>query len=143
VKTDCFPAEYCSVSSCSATSGVCIKKPTTEVLLLDPVCGCDHVTYYNGEVAAAHGMNVASRGVCTLPSCTKGTCAGDAHCNLDVGTKNLCANAPVGTCWMVPKGCPVGTAGPHLKECGSGSCTTYCQAIVDEVPFYSQGSGCP
>jgi hypothetical protein len=125
--------------------------PITEAIAHAPVCGCDHLTYWNEGIAAVHGVNVSGNGACALAAAVtckqSSTCDGEARCNLDQGTKIGCTVAaldPVGTCWVVPKVCGINAAAPRVKACGTNTCATLCQAITNEATtFYSQNvTGC-
>ncbi len=47
-----------------APNGVCGEPPGICLLILEPVCGVDGITYTNSCVAAANGVNIAHVGVC-------------------------------------------------------------------------------
>jgi hypothetical protein len=92
---DCARAEFCrkEIGNCDGR-GRC--EPTPEVCpdVVDPVCGCDNVTYSNACEAAAVGVNVLHRGECGLVGCSSnddcpdtefcqkngGNCDGDGRC---------------------------------------------------------------
>lgn len=60
-----LPEEYCRklVGDCNGY-GTCEEKPTACPEILDPVCGCDEVTYENECFAAMSGVSVAHAGEC-------------------------------------------------------------------------------
>jgi hypothetical protein len=118
-------------------------RPEQQSLDLTPVCGCDHVTYWNSTIAAAHGANVAATGECgaNAAACTRSTgCAGEAKCNLEQPLVCSLGDAK-GTCWQLPKSC-TGTSGSSVRRCNNQQCTSLCSAIVDERQFVP-GAGCP
>jgi hypothetical protein len=140
--TSCRIDEYCHADGCALT-GVCIVRPEQQALDLTPVCGCDHVTYWNSTIAAAHGANVAATGECgaNATTCTRSSgCAGEGKCNLEQPL--VCSLGDVkGTCWQLPKAC-IGTTGASVRRCNNQQCTSLCSAIVDERQFVP-GTGCP
>ncbi len=63
--SECGAEEWCAkpVGDCDGF-GSCASVPQGCPLLLDPVCGCDGITYPNDCVAAMSGVNVAYKGEC-------------------------------------------------------------------------------
>lgn len=146
-KESCKSDEYCSVKDCG-TKGVCVKKPSDEPRQLAPVCGCDHVTYWNADIAARHGISVAQSGACEgAQAATCGAlkmCPVPASCNFDRGTRDNCQLAnPTGVCWVIPSQCD-GASNERVRNCNNSGtrCPSFCQAIRDEVQFYSQNTNC-
>jgi len=64
----CNAASYCDYASngCGVQDelGTCRPRPDACPRILDPVCGCNSVTYSNSCEAAAAGMDVATAGPC-------------------------------------------------------------------------------
>lgn len=137
----CAPGEYCKSERCGPT-GTCAAR-SDQTPDLNPVCGCDHVTYWNASIAANRGANVASIGACgaTGIGCTRNSgCAGEAFCDLEQPL--VCAVAEVkGTCWQLPRTCE-GTNSRQVRRCNNQQCTTLCLAIADERQFVP-GTACP
>lgn len=65
---DCDAAEYCQRpdGACSA-GGACAVRPQACLLYVDPVCGCNGVTYSNECEAAGAGISLASDEACGPP----------------------------------------------------------------------------
>jgi hypothetical protein len=147
VATDCPATAFCRLATCGATTGTCTKVPAIELATFNPVCGCDHVTYWNESIALEHRVSLATTGACLQPDaldCTKDgpACPNGGHCSYDVVTKSQCSGNPTGSCWILPAVCPV-VGAPGVKSC-QNICLDGCQAITLQAPFYTQGvNGCP
>jgi len=122
-----------------------VKRPGSPAAIANPQCGCDGITYYNAEIAAAHGANISAPGACSdavAKKCGDAQPCGDgAKCNFDQGTKAGQCNIlnPTGTCWVLPDKCPEGAGGrarPCLTSGGLNDCYSLCSAIEREEPFY-------
>lgn len=63
---DCKKGAFCQTAPgvCGEGLGSCETRPEACILIYDPVCGCDGVTYGNACQAASAGVNVASEGAC-------------------------------------------------------------------------------
>lgn len=107
----CPPGEYCKHDggTCGLYEllGQCEPMPMACDTVLDPVCGCNGVTYGNACEAAAAGNSIAHDGACEAEPCggIAGTpCASSEYCKLPDGT---CGDPDVlGGCEAVPSACP-------------------------------------
>jgi hypothetical protein len=112
-------------------------------MALEPVCGCDQVTYWNKDIAAEHGVNVMKLGVCpaavALACSDLVKCPEGATCNMNQQVKANCATAVKngGKCWGIPKTCPP-VSTDRVRSCEPNyACTTFCEAIKSHAPFFS------
>jgi hypothetical protein len=102
----CMTEEFCARREgvCDDQLGLCIPRPDACPDNLDPVCGCDDVSYSNACEAAAAGASVASQGECFVPPVE---CTENAECTDD----EYCAKRPgqcggTGVCKTTPEVCP-------------------------------------
>jgi len=87
--------------------GVCMDRPQVCPPILDPVCGCDGVTYENACVAHGAGVTISAQGECDQGALTCGgtagdTCTEDQYCELPEGE---CSEDAEGTCAPKPMNC--------------------------------------
>lgn len=141
---ECGGVAYCAI--CPGLAGVCRPLPPLGAML-QPVCGCDGVTYWNGSFAAALNVDVVGNLPCTsgtVARCNASTgvaCPSGTVCMLGHETAAGCTSSE-GTCWRTSYGttggtCPTASgANPKVRVCGSGNCTTGCAAILEGRKFY-------
>ena len=91
----CAAGEYCNYTPdqmCGAADhlGTCETVPEVCPAVIDPVCGCDGITYQNACQAASSGVAVASDGACQSANTCGGiaglTCPADQFCLFDEGS---------------------------------------------------------
>ncbi len=146
VKDACGATDYCLSADCK--TGVCVPKPAETRNVQDPVCGCDGVTYWNDNTAASRGMSVKAKGECADPLKCGGPgptrpCPAGFSCSMVATTVAQCAAQSVpGTCWGMPKTCPVTVIGPTTRECGAVRCASTCDLIKAEATYYKDVT-CP
>jgi hypothetical protein len=151
----CQSGQFCAKSSCTATSGTCKTKPlecSGTNATYNPVCGCDHMTYYSPCVADREGVNVGSQGQCTVTDSCDRTTGGKscvparalARC---YRPRDSCTGTspPMGTCWVMPDECP---NEPQVNRycgglTGNPSCVGFCEGIFDEYPIWPNSNLCP
>lgn len=112
----CPSGEFCDYDDdalCGNTNipGHCVALPLGCPDNVDPVCGCDGVTYFNACEAHVHGVSIASAGACETdePQACGGpldnVCPEDEFCSY--GADASCGNGNIpGHCLPRPLGCP-------------------------------------
>jgi hypothetical protein len=110
----------------------------------DLVCGCDHVTYWNANIAAQHGASVAASGACldamAVPCSSASPCPTGLRCNEKITDASQCNATAQGTCWGVPIACPF--TDKQANACTNNICAGVCALIQSQHPWYDDGS-CP
>ncbi len=156
---DCPPDTFfCQTQTCEhGAPGVCVvKPPVCDYSELKPVCGCDHLTYWNDCTAASWGVTVISQGLCGTGA---KTCHGNNDCPGMFGA--TCAHllppgvgcgtsADQGTCWVTPPDCSMTGDTRQWQGCpppgsgaGLGACSSACEAIKVGHPFIQDSTACP
>jgi Kazal-type serine protease inhibitor-like protein len=128
----CDESQFCKrdAGECTAgAEGVCAPIPVTCPALLDPVCGCDGVTYSNACYADVAEIPVQHPGACEPgPPCGGsggGTCNEGQFCKPPQG---VCAPDAAGVCANLPPVCsPL-----VLPVCGCDG-TTYSNACMADA----------
>jgi hypothetical protein len=97
---ECDPGEFCEKAPGQCDDpGVCQPLPDLCAQVVDPVCGCDGLTYRNSCIAGQAGVSVARKGPCEAgPECsTNEDCPEDSFCSKPEGTcdePGFCATDP-------------------------------------------------
>jgi len=152
---DCSSAQYCKKATCDAATGVCTLRATACVgvdATLNPVCGCDHMTYYTACVAAHEGVNVATSGECQsgAATCSRTAGSGDscnphrdrAACYRTRTTCNSSSSPDEGVCWVLPETCPDEDAAQLDCNNGEPECVGLCDALERKRPIVRNSSSC-
>jgi len=108
----CPEGEVClrPVGECATDAeGLCHSIPVACQGVINPVCGCDGVTYDNACVAAGAGATIASEGECEEPEepvacdgASGGLCAEGEFC---MHADGACAAEADGVCTALPLAC--------------------------------------
>lgn len=133
---DCGGGYYCDAPGCGA--GNCIQKPVPAGLspILDPVCGCDGLSYWNAEIAASQGISIASAGACAavVPCGPGAPCPAGTKCDREVADKASCDPRAPGQCLGIPLSCPLD--GPKGRACSNDQCELRCSLIQSQNPWF-------
>lgn len=144
----CDPGYFCESPDC--TRGTCVprEKPDASANLLDPICGCSGITYWNLHVARSAGESVRSKGRCKSSVRCGGpgpfkACPGDAKCNMAMDSGTGCGiQSQPGECWGMPEKCPPQLIGSGLRGCNEVTCRSACELIGDQAAYYPDNT-CP
>ncbi|HVW27816.1 MAG TPA: hypothetical protein VHC69_20765 [Polyangiaceae bacterium] len=144
---DCSIAWACAKRTCRDMLGVCQPRPVLCDPAAAPVCGCDHVTYWNDCIRQQYGVAASSAGQCgsDAASCFSGGDCGvsGASCSHLLPAVFGCAPPGPGTCWVTPSDCsaasdsrgwvlcppPSGSGPPPSGGGGPPPCKSTCDAI--------------
>jgi hypothetical protein len=144
----CGAGQFCNAPGC--ISGFCAPLPQgTLSTARDPQCGCDRVTYWNADVAAASGASIAFAGECNATVECGGVnqvrCPGETICNLRQFSQAECSiGSPVGTCWGLPISCPLTTSASTFgHSCALSACSEECALIRDGHVWFMDPSCVP
>lgn len=150
VDGDCPSDQYCELEKCGVT-GTCQLAATCDDLgRLDPVCGCDGITYWNDCLRQNLSVSLKGNGRCGTDDAPAVTCGATpdcaekgyplAQCSLRVAGAHTCDSHAEGTCWLVPH-CDQVTDGsdlPVFHPCNgtkpAAFCETLCLAIHNGDP---------
>ena len=141
----CPGGEFCKAPAGTCTTGAAGHCESTDLLcstLVDPVCGCDGVTYDNACKADKAGVVVDHEGACG----SSGACGGAAGTTCPTGSvcdkpEGACAADAAGVCRPVPASCPA-TNDP-VCGCNGTTYTNACVADAAGVTIASQGACAP
>jgi hypothetical protein len=142
---DCDDASFCAKRSCGEPAGRCERRPMFCPPDLDPVCGCDGITYWNECLRRERGLESQMKGECTYPALHCGGPAGP--CPSGASCARLLHDGPCpppdapGVCWILPTTCaPPPIPAPVFEGCGTPEkCVDACTAIRSERPFRLSG----
>jgi hypothetical protein len=153
--TDCPPNWLCLKQSCPDMEGVCEARPVCFDTTPAPVCGCNHVTYWNDCLRRQYGVSASTPGECgagTHPCFMNSDCSDGATCSHLLPPNTACGGPPApGTCWVTPGDCSA-TGDPRTwAPCPppgggpGGPCTSTCQAVQSGHPYMplAAGAACP
>jgi hypothetical protein len=146
----CPTGYYCSMPSCDAQTGTCVLPPAVCDATESPVCGCDHITYFNDCLRQANGVSASTASPCqdTGWPCgpfVPGSCPDGAKCaQLGGFMHGPCDHDIPGTCWVLPASCVTTTPSDYWDSCvdTGGACLDLCSAIRAGGP-YRRSQQCP
>jgi hypothetical protein len=154
---DCLgPTWLCAKQGCGDAMGICRPRQFTCDPVYAPVCGCDHVTYWNDCLRDQYGVPASTVGKCGggARACdTSADCGPGANCSHFLPPNVSCGQPPgAGNCWVTPMDCPTNDDSKKWTSCpaagsgqgGQGPCLTTCQAVQSGLPSVPpQHGACP
>jgi hypothetical protein len=142
---DCDPSWFCQKQECSEPAGVCSPIPILDDSRLLPVCGCDHITYWNDSLRQVARVSAAQAGPCgadALPCMSGDECGPFGACRQFFSNVADCGMQDgSGQCWAIPNDCASADDAPVYVPCppppGSPppDCLTMCQALQSDLPY--------
>jgi len=139
---DCPSGWTCSKLDCAAPTGSCEPKPILCDPAPQPVCGCNHVTYWNDCQRRQSGVAASTAGQCGVGTVTCNTSLDcglpGAFCAHVWPSAQPCGAVGPGTCWMLPVDCTNTPPAPKWIPCSAtgpgptspfGNCVDTCTAI--------------
>jgi hypothetical protein len=152
---DCPMNWLCNKQGCQDMMGVCEPRPVCFDSTPAPVCGCNHVTYWNDCLRQQDGVPASSPGECgagTHPCYMNGDCPPGASCSHLLPPMTACGPPTPGTCWVTPGDCSAtgdprswAPCAPPGASGGSGPCVSTCKAVQSGHPYLplDSGAACP
>jgi hypothetical protein len=153
---DCPMNWLCLKQGCQDMMGVCESRPVCFDSTPAPVCGCNHVTYWNDCLRQQDGVSASTLGECgagTHPCNMNGDCPPGKTCSHLLPPMTACGGPPTpGTCWATPSDCSAtgdprswAPCAPPGGSGGAGPCISTCQAVQSGHPYMplAPGAACP
>jgi hypothetical protein len=157
-KGDC-PGQFCSKRSCRDPQGMCAPLPVLCDNTLQPVCGCDHITYWNDCLRQQYGVSSSIGGDCGSNGFGSLSCDGRDDCGVPgafcahllppmVG----CSSQVRPQCTIIPANCETAADPLRWVECmppggqppgGPPPCVSTCDAIQSARTFTPVPPGAP
>lgn len=118
-RSDCPPAWNCAKLDCASPTGLCEPPPLCLDSSAYPVCGCDHITYWNDCLRRQAGVAASTPGECGVGAraCTTAVDCGvpNAACSHVVQPPTYpCGPVSPGTCWVTPLDCSTAPGTPPI-----------------------------
>jgi hypothetical protein len=153
---DCPPSWFCSKQACEDSVGTCFNTPIFCPPDPMPVCGCDHVSYWNTCVRQSYGVGAdrpyecGPNGEHATPCFTNEDCIVPgltcAHLLQPTGD---CSDPGPGACWGTPPDCSNSMQNRRYVACppppdGSAvACISACDAIQSGDYYVQAPRGMP
>jgi len=148
---DCDPAWLCQKQNCSESQGVCLPRPVADDPRQAPVCGCDHITYWNDTLRQQFGISASTDGECRsgVRTCVANEDCGFGSCSQRLLNPSSCSMPGTGQCWITPIDCANTGDKPGWLLCpalggpnaGPPPCMTLCQAVQAGRAFWRAMKG--
>jgi Kazal-type serine protease inhibitor domain len=132
--------DNCPMPDCRVP-GACQPRPDTCDTDIEPVCGCDGITYWNDCLRLQNGVPTSTWDVCHGAAITCDTdddCGPGASCARLFSYGDRCEHRR-GTCWVLPSSCPPFDPDGWVP-CGHpyDNCVDTCRAIRSGDPHRHQ-----
>lgn len=137
----CAAGLYCLAPGCKTGTCQPLGGPSSTPPPLQPVCGCDGITYFDASTAAQAGQSLAYSEGCKVneaTACSEQTpCPAGTYCSRRVGNAGGCFMADKGTCWALPSDCSEG-AKIKGRQCFSPGiqCKGFCELLKEQKGYY-------
>ena len=135
------PEGFCA----AAAEGTCVDMQGLCPDVLDPVCGCDSLTYDNACLADRAGVTVLHTGPCECPSGAV-ACGGTTDVRCEAGQfckkpDGACSADAEGVCAPLPGSCPPDSA--PVCGCDGVTYSNACFTDAAGVPVFTLGACVP
>jgi hypothetical protein len=144
---ECPAGTYCDKQGCFDPAGFCVGLPASCEDDEQPVCGCNHVTYFNDCLRRAAGIAASTNGECQRG----GTMCGGGPYGSACFSGAVCAHlspaacdpgAP-GVCWVLPAAHPTTSSPQRWDACDhTARCVSTFDAIRSGAPYLPSAMGC-
>jgi hypothetical protein len=153
--SECPQGWLCNKLSCQDMTGLCEARPVCFDFIAKPVCGCNHVTYWNDCLRKQDGISASSMDECgagTHPCFMNGDCPPGATCSHLLPPMTACGPPTPDKCWVTPGDCSAtgderswAPCAPPGGSGGNGPCVSTCKAIQSGHPYMplDPGAACP
>lgn len=139
---DCELDELCAKRECDSQRGTCQRRPLScDDAGVNPVCGCNGITYFNDCLRQQSGVNLARQSECRFPRrCdSEEKCPADSYCaRLYPPNTTSCSEDFPGVCWVLPAECDTDSPSTdRYRRCDdpSAPCVDRCTAIESEEAY--------
>lgn len=148
---DCPAGWLCKKMSCGDMHGQCELRPKFCPPDLVPVCGCDHVTYWNECYRRQAGQPASSAEDCSegAHQCSSNKdCPPGAYCEHLLQPTDSCSEMlGPGSCWVTPYSCENSGDQMRWKPCqppagdAGATCVSTCEAVQAQRPYIQVSDG--
>jgi hypothetical protein len=137
---DCAGDQLCDKAACADALGHCAPRPSASVCPSDyrPECGCNGVTYWNGCLRRAAGVESHEVTECTRTCDAASPCPDGALCARLLHSPTDCSRAAAGACFALPLSCEGGPPNHYVPCDNLSQCLDMCAAIRSGQTSFEQ-----